>query len=438
VAIRDLQSTLAELGRIRLGQRVPARSGRGLRPDKLDRFKFTSGAEHLITEIAALYGGTVEPFTGEGVRGKQFQVVTDTNIIPVYLPRQKIDPFYESWQGGVCTRRCDGERDHIHDNPCDCNPEKRACKPTTRVSVMLADVPGIGVWRLETHGIYAAMEMSQLAVLLSGVPIPVPGRLLLESRARKFFNRDEGKVETRDYYVPVVIIDSVTSRQVAMGGDALTQAVRMGTEGAAAIAAAERAPAIEAGPARPAGPDPAVIARGLEYIAGCTPEQMADARERIRKMGDPRELIDAFQVRLGEHKIAEGARMAAIRAERQRAAQDEPPALTPEMRDELEQAWQDDDVEPPADEPEPAPAVHPGEGASQEPAAAPPTTDRGNVSDAMMAVLTVAAKLRMGTGAVDALIQDRYQVTRHEVNETQLLDLAEELRRRVAAKGANA
>jgi recombination directionality factor gp3-like protein len=430
VAIRDLQSALAELGRIRLGQRVPKRDGSGVRPDKLDRFKFTSGAEHLVTEIAALYGGEVGPFTGEGVRGKQFQVVTDTNIIPVYLPQQRIDPFYEQWKGGVCTRRCDGERDHIHDNPCDCNPDKRECKPTTRVNVMLADVPGIGVWRLETHGIYAAMEMSQLAMLLAGVQIPIPGRLLLESRLRKFFNRKEGKVETRDYYVPVIIIDSVTARQVQIGGDALTQAVQM-SSGAMAVEAAPQARAIEAAPAAKPQPDPALIERGLSFIAGCTPEQMADARERIRRMGDPQALLDAFQARLGEQKAEEVAKARAIQEELNREA-----AQSATVR-ELEAAWSDEDREqaeydaarenhdeggPAAPEPE-----GPGDG---DEAPQDPPVDRGDVSTAMGALLQQAARLRMNTGALDAEIRRKFDMTRFDVTAAQLDELTAELKER--------
>lgn len=320
MALRDKQISLVELGRIRTGQRVRAQSGK-LRPDKLETFKFTSPIEHLIVEVAALYGGEPGPYVSEGVRGKQFQVVTDTNTIPVYLPQQRIDPFYERWAGGVCTRRCDSIRDSIHDAPCDCDPdpEERICKPTTRLNVMLADVPGLGQWRLETHSVYAAMEMTQLAGLLAAVSMPVPGRLVLESRLRKFFNRKKQQVETRDYYVPIVVIDSVTARQVQVGGDALTQAIRVsnaiavGDESTRAIRnggspveveAAAAARAIEATPAAPAAPDPEAIRRGLARIGSAKPEQMPALHARIKEMGSPRELVDAFQLRLGEQAVA--------------------------------------------------------------------------------------------------------------------------------------
>lgn len=301
MAIRDLQAQLTELGRIRTGLRVPNKAGTKLIPKKLDSFRFTSPAEHLITAIAALYGGECAPWTGEGVVGRQFQVFTDVDDITVYVPRQKIDPFYERWQGGVCARRCDGERDLIHDKPCDCSGgDDRLCKPTTRINVMLADVPGIGVWRLESHGIYAAMELSQLAMLVERTPMPIPARLILEARQRKFYNLKKDLVEVRDYYVPIVMIDAVTSRQVQIGGDAITQALRMSasTEGPAQIAAAPAARAIEAAPAAPAGPDPALIERGLAFIAQVQPAGVDDAWARVAKMGSPAVLVQAMEARV--------------------------------------------------------------------------------------------------------------------------------------------
>src|SRR5207248_231981 len=53
----------------------------------------------------------------------------------------------------------------------------KACKATTRLSVRLPDVPGIGCWRLETHGYYAAVELAATADIIErataqGVMLP--------------------------------------------------------------------------------------------------------------------------------------------------------------------------------------------------------------------------------------------------------------------------
>lgn len=398
MALRDVQIGLAEVGRIRLGQRVPKRTGAGLRPDKLDTFKFTSAAEPLITEIAALYGGTPGPFTGEGVRGKQFQVITDINIIPVYLPRQVIDPFYEAWGGNVCTRRCDGERDTIHDQPCDCSPDKRTCKPTTRVNLMLADVTGPGYWRLDTHGLYAAMELSQLAMMLQAVTMPLPAKLLLEARQRKFYNLKEDKVESRDWFTPVVILDNITPRMLATGGEVLAQAIRGGSA-PAAVGSAPTARAIEA---TQAAPDPEAIQRGLVRIASAKPEQMQALRARIQQMGFPQALVDAFQLRLADHAIAKA---------------------------EAEAAWEEGseaalrtDAQAPTVDVEATDVADTTEGAART------AEDADARKQALMNLLSVAGELKLNTKQLDDKIFARYAVDRMAATAAQLSELAVSLR----------
>jgi hypothetical protein len=300
LSIANLQRRDTEVGRIRLGTRTNGKQ------HSIDTFRFTSGAQHLIEEIAALYGGEVKPWVND--KKHLFEVITTVNIIPIYLPPQKIDPWYESWGKGVCLRRCDGIRDMIHDKPCDCafdeSGKPNRCKPTTRVNVMLADVQGLGVWRLETHGIYAAGEMVQLSDRIQGIRMPLPARLYLEPRDGKKFDRSKGKVETLDYNVPVILIDSVTSRHVQLGHDAISQALAAGGHGPTSAPPAIEAPKAPALPAAPAGPDPQMVERALAMIATATPDQMDDVHARIVKTGSPQVLLDAFQVRLGEHRIA--------------------------------------------------------------------------------------------------------------------------------------
>lgn len=307
--IADLQRRDTEVGRIRLGKKTA--SGRA---DKLDTFRFTSPDEAMIAEIARFYGGTAAPWMNE--KKRQFEVITDKDVIPVYIPPQVIDPWYESWGAGVCQRRCDGIRDIIHDQPCDCATDqqgkKSKCKPTTRVNLYLAEIPGMGVWRLETHGIYAAGEMVQLSDRINGIKVSLPARLHLEQRGRKFFNREKNKVETLDYPVPVLWLDSVTTQHVALGGDAVSRVVRaaaaqsLGAEIPVAAIEAPSAPALPAAPVTqtPPEPDPEMVKRALAMIATAEPEAMDGIHERIVKTGSPRVLLDAFAVRLGEHTAA--------------------------------------------------------------------------------------------------------------------------------------
>lgn len=302
--IADLQRRDTELGRIRLGKKTA--TGRA---DKLDTFRFTSADQAMIEEIAAIYGGKATPWMNE--KKRQFEVITETNVIPVYIPPQVVDPWYENWGGGACLRRCDGIRDVIHDRACDCETseqgKKSKCKPTTRVNLHLAEIPGLGVWRLETHGIYAAGEMVQLSERINGIKVPLPARLHLEQRSRKFYNREKAKVELVEYPVPVLWLDSVTTRHVALGGDAVSQVVRaaaaqrLGADVPPAIEAPS-APALPAPPARPAEPDPQMVQRALAMITTATAAQMGDIHERIVKVGSPPELLAAFQARLADHQ----------------------------------------------------------------------------------------------------------------------------------------
>lgn len=346
--IADLQRRDTEVGRIRLGKKTA--SGRA---DKLDTFRFTSPDQAMIEEIAQVYGGTAAPWMNE--KKRQFEVITEKDVIPVYIPPQVIDPWYESWGAGVCQRRCDGIRDIIHDQPCDCTTDqqgkKSRCKPTTRVNLYLAEIPGMGVWRLETHGIYAAGEMVQLSDRINGIKVPLPARLHLEQRGRKYFNPEKNRIETLDYPVPVLWLDSITTQHVALGGDAVSQVVRaaaaqrLEADTAAAIEASA-APALPAAPpAAPAAParppvDPQMVRRALATIAVAQPGEMGGIRERIRQTGDHQQLLDAFQLRLGEQE-AEAAEARRVEAERRPPARvmdgggdDEPPYDQDEDEDE--------------------------------------------------------------------------------------------------------
>lgn len=197
--IIDIQKRLVEVGRIRMGQK----SAKGA-PQKLETFRVTSRDEARVNEIAAVYGGTVQPWAE---RPGEFEVVTTTAELPILLlPGQALSQWYETWSAGGCQRRCDGVTDVISDGPCLCDAEQgdRKCKPTTRLSVMLPEIPGLGVWRLESHGYYAAVELSATAGMLEQATARgqmFPARLRIDQRSQV----KDGK--TTRYAVPVIDID---------------------------------------------------------------------------------------------------------------------------------------------------------------------------------------------------------------------------------------
>lgn len=209
-----LQHRPIELGRIRTG----ARTEKGY-PTRLETFRLTSGSQALLAAAASLYGGEVRPWTDAPDEG-YFELVTQSRELRVLIPRdlRTVSQSYEFWQGGTCERRCDGTTEQITDGPCVCpaiaNPDDR-CDPVTRISLMLPDVPGLGVWRLDTGGWHAATSLPATISLLKQLSTAswIPAILRLEQRSKKTREAD-GKVVTHRFAVPVLDLPNLTIGKV--------------------------------------------------------------------------------------------------------------------------------------------------------------------------------------------------------------------------------
>ncbi len=161
MSIVALQTRARRLGEIRLGD-TETKSGKTY-PISLDTFRLTSAAKGLLDQASKLWGGEVVPWQPTERSNPKWQVVTEIAELPVLIPPQDADnaTWYELWSAGGLQRRCDGESVLNRDDPipCVCNPEDRECKPITRVSFMLPDLPDIGVWLLSSTGYNAAVEL---------------------------------------------------------------------------------------------------------------------------------------------------------------------------------------------------------------------------------------------------------------------------------------
>lgn len=228
--IITIQRRHAELGRIRLGQKVKVGTSGKTRPDKLDRFRFTSGNEALINDIATLYGGESRAWDNGGKA--EFEVITKSTSIPVIVVKGGFSQWMETWSGGGCTHRCDGVNNALTGGLCvENDPAHVAAKPTTRLSVMLRDVESLGVWRLESHGWNAAAELPAVAEIAMHVGDLVPAVLnLAERRSVK-----DGK--TSRFVVPVLDLLVSKQRLVEIAGGA-TNPQQIGGTAAAQIEAA--------------------------------------------------------------------------------------------------------------------------------------------------------------------------------------------------------
>lgn len=161
---------MPEHGRIRLGVQVPTKTGK-TRPEKLTTLRFTSQDRAAIEALAALYGGQARPWQN-GNRA-EYEVITEAPEVRIVLPEDPLGdtPFYEMWAGRSLQRRCDGEtavvptrvgKDDVDlvECPCICNEQKRAeCKVTSRLSVIIPNIPFGGTWRVESHSWNAADEL---------------------------------------------------------------------------------------------------------------------------------------------------------------------------------------------------------------------------------------------------------------------------------------
>lgn len=244
--IRDIQQRLQEVGRIRTGATAPTKNGRK-RPTKLETFRLTSPNKSVLERAAVLWGGNVKAWQPEGGGPKQWELITDTDRLQVaVLPDDRhLSAAYELWNRGGCVRRCDGFTETIKDTPCVCDPDDRECAPTTRLSLVLPDLPGLGVWRLETKSFHAAAELPGAFMLLQQTAqgrLSVPALLRLEQRQKK---RDG---QTRQFAVPVLDIGITVGDALAIAAGAAPPPSSSLGDGAPAAIEASSTPALPPAP----------------------------------------------------------------------------------------------------------------------------------------------------------------------------------------------
>jgi hypothetical protein len=318
VPIASLQRRLTQVGVIRLGEkRISQKTGKPY-PAALENFRITSPSKTLVEAVAGLYGGTVRPW--QNTSGPEFEVVTRSTEMPVFVPPQSIDPNFELWGGGYKARQCDGIVEKLRGQPCMCEQAARAryakaqrefpddgrferdprsdCKPTTRMSLMLAEVASMGTWKLEAHGWNAASELPMLAEAIASATQPIPATLRLEQRGdlrlkmvggRPVVKDGKEEVETRSYVVPVLDFAGLFTPQQAFGGQ-LDSAVRQ------AVGGREQRPAIAATPVQAEAKD------WLAEIAVATTTAQLDALKDEMRAGGVRDgqIVAAWRSRGSE------------------------------------------------------------------------------------------------------------------------------------------
>jgi hypothetical protein len=254
--ISTLQRQARELGRLRTG------IFNGKYPQRSRTWILTSPAEHQVQAAAALWGGKAEKWQPQGNGAPQFRVITDADAIEAIMPPgDPLSQDYESWSKGGAQRRCDGMTESLSDSPCLCRatwgdsfhltaPKDAACKITTRLNVILPQMPDMGVFRVESHSFYAANEIAAAVDMIRaavGANRLVPVNLRIEPRTRV------SNGETKKFPVIIVELRGATAGEILaatmngsgeLGGErAAIGGAKPGIEGSTARAAI--------GPARP-------------------------------------------------------------------------------------------------------------------------------------------------------------------------------------------
>lgn len=228
--MRDIQPIesfvrrVPEAGRIRYGMK-----GAKGQPVALDKFRFTSHDKDTLELLAVMYGGKVASWSPG--RGRvEWELISDASEIDVVVPPNALGdtPVYELWSGGGLQRRCDGvrcfapfqTRDGVELAEQDCVCEKTSnlqCKPTTRLNVLIPDVPFTGVWRLEAKGWNAAHELPGMVDMV--VELVNRGMARAKLTLEKRTSTQGG--QTRHFIVPGLRTPA-TLNEILEGGATLT------------------------------------------------------------------------------------------------------------------------------------------------------------------------------------------------------------------------
>lgn len=310
----DIQRRGQQLGRIRLGQTVMTKDGKK-RPTRLDTFRFTTQSRIAAEAIAELYGGEIKDWNNE------FEVITAKSAIGVTVPPrdQVVSQWYEMWTKGGCARRCTSQIEQISGGPCLCphaddpddiaqveaaakerarlaamNPPQ-ACKTVTRISVMLPDLPGLGVFRLDTHSYHAAVEIGDAAALMQAARdqgVFLPAVLRIDHRQRV------ANGQTKKFPVPVLEV-MATFRQIASG-----QLEAGGLAAQLPPAPGQQQRAITSGMPTPA---PAPSPLPASEAAPMSAQEIADRAKKARTKQDVNALVEVARAeRVTEDHVLTG------------------------------------------------------------------------------------------------------------------------------------
>jgi len=211
---------LPEAGRIRMGKK-----GKDA-PIKLSTWRLTSTNQAQIESAANVYGGTAVPWHNDAIKRDEWEVITETASLNVLLSSVGVKQSFVLRKGSAIIRRCDGvtaeiaasgpEGEELISQECICSAQDELeCKPSTMLSVILADIPFKGAWRLVSTGWNAFYELPSQDFIIKGMTGSglVPAVLGMEERVTKGILA--GKPITRRFVVPTLSTNITPNQAIA-------------------------------------------------------------------------------------------------------------------------------------------------------------------------------------------------------------------------------
>lgn len=210
IDITRVKTYYPRLGKISVGAKA-TRTGEGGKvitfPIRTETLVFRSDDAVRLEAVARVLGGRVEPSPDPNQESK-FRVITAAKEIEVVIPAADFRGWsaqHEFWGAGGKLRQCDGTicqftidpatGERQENTPCICAAhhldDEDACKLTSRLNVLipaLEDVPGIGVWQVESRGVSTWMAIQGAFSLLNVMPggiVGIPLTLRVEIRQKR-------------------------------------------------------------------------------------------------------------------------------------------------------------------------------------------------------------------------------------------------------------
>jgi hypothetical protein len=196
IPLDQLQGTMPRIGKLSAGyMESKTVNGRVVTyPAKSRTLVFRSSSPEILRAAAQIVRGTVSKSPNPRAEGSVWRLVSEATDLEVLIAsddRRDAPARYEAWGASGKIRECDGHTcrfmidpktgERRENVPCWCvaqglqAEDGDACRITTRLNLFVpafVDIPGIGVWQLESRGRTTYQDLKGLRDLFQRMRLP--------------------------------------------------------------------------------------------------------------------------------------------------------------------------------------------------------------------------------------------------------------------------